>query len=184
MELSKITKVEAFLRPLAMILLVATACLVGLDTQTKYIIYYNKTVTYRDLKALWVLVYVTSIAAAYNLLQLSRCYFSARYQENLKGSRKLLAYWSCFALDQLAVYITFATTSAAMEHSILVLTGMDDFQWMKWCNRFTRFCFIIGGSLLCGYLASFLMVTLSFISAFNLFRLYSPKQFLTLKSRQ
>ncbi|KAF9662646.1 hypothetical protein SADUNF_Sadunf18G0075900 [Salix dunnii] len=177
----EIAKVEAILRGFAILLLVSTACLVGLDSQTKFVILYEKEVTYKDLRALLVLVYVDAVAAAYNLLQLiSRCFSSAWSKGNLKGSNRYLS-WACCLLDQLAAYITFAVQSAALEHSVLVITGAEVFQWMKWCNRFTRFCFQIGGALTCGYTASVLMAMISFISAFNLFRLYSPKYFLRLK---
>ncbi|KAH8482007.1 hypothetical protein Peur_068403 [Populus x canadensis] len=176
----EIAKIEAILRGIAILLLVSTACLVGLDSQTKFVIVYEKEVTYKDLHALVVLVYVDAVAAAYNLLQLCRCSVSALSQGNFKGSYRYLS-WACFVLDQLAAYTTFAAHSAALQHSVLVITGAKVFQWMKWCNRFTRFCFQIGGALTCGYIASVLMVMISFISAFNLFRLYSPKHFLRLK---
>lgn len=87
-----------------------------------------------------------------------------------------------YTFQQMVVYITFGTNSAAVEHSVLALYGMKEFQWMKWCNKFTRFCFQIGGALVCGYLACALMVLVTSISAFNLFRLYSPEKFLRLKS--
>jgi len=90
-------------------------------------------------------------------------------------------YYCSLSTKQLAAYTTFAAHSAALQHSVLGITGAKVFQWMKWCNRFTRFCFQIGGALTCGYIASVLMVMISFISAFNLFRLYSPKHFLRLK---
>ncbi|TXG60996.1 hypothetical protein EZV62_012359 [Acer yangbiense] len=83
--------------------------------------------------------------------------------------------------SMVVVYLTFATNSAAVEHAILAITGMKEFQWMKWCNRFTRFCFQVGGAIVCGYVACALMASLTFISAFNLFRLYSPQKFLRLK---
>ncbi|KAK6235902.1 hypothetical protein SCA6_011239 [Theobroma cacao] len=81
-----------------------------------------------------------------------------------------------------AVYVVFAGNFAAFEHALLVVTGEQNFQWMKWCNKYTRFCFQIGGSLLCGCVASLIMVFIASISAFNLFRLYSPKKFLLLKA--
>ncbi|CAB4262258.1 unnamed protein product [Prunus armeniaca] len=138
--------------------------------------------TFRDLKALLVLVYVVSVAAGYNLLQLGKCSKSAWYKENLKGSNIYVA-WLCFLLDQVAVYVTFGANSAALEASVLAIKGAQDFQWMKLCNKYTRFCFQIGGALACGYVACILMAWISLISAFNLFRLYSPKKFLLLKSR-
>ncbi|CAN1222820.1 CASP-like protein 2C1 [Linum grandiflorum] len=61
------------------------------------------------------------------------------------------------------------------------MTGESDMQWLKWCDKFTRFCVQIGGGLLSSFLSSILMSLLSFISAFRLFRLYSPNRFLRLK---
>ncbi|CAK7337604.1 unnamed protein product, partial [Dovyalis caffra] len=74
-----------------------------------------------------VLVYVDAVAAAYNLLQLSRCSLSAWSKGNFKGSYRYLA-WVCCLLDQLVVYATFASTlSEALEHSVLALTGQRSF---------------------------------------------------------
>uniref|UniRef100_A0A2P2QQT4 CASP-like protein n=1 Tax=Rhizophora mucronata TaxID=61149 RepID=A0A2P2QQT4_RHIMU len=181
MEPAKLDRIEASLRLCAILLLILSACLVGLDSQTKFMIYLRREVTYKSLKAFPVLVYVDSAAAAYNLLQLSRFSLSAFSKANYKGPYSYLA-WGCYLLDQLAVYMTFGATTAATEHSILVVTGVEIFQWTAWCNKFTRFCLQIGGALLSGYLAFGVMVLLSFISAFNVFRLYSPKQFLRLKA--
>ncbi|ONI27458.1 hypothetical protein PRUPE_1G088100 [Prunus persica] len=175
-------KTEAFLRLCAVLVLVLTACLVGFDSQTKYLIFIYRKATFRDLKSLSVLVYVVSVAAGYNLLQLGKCSKSAWCKENLKGSNIYVA-WLCFLLDQVAVYVTFGANSAALEASVLAIKGAQDFQWMKLCNKYTRFCFQIGGALACGYVACILMAWISLISAFNLFRLYSPKQFLLLKGR-
>ena len=86
-----------------------------------------------------------------------------------------------FVFKQLAAYITFAANSAASEAALLAVTGANELQWMKLCNRFTRFCIQIGGALICGFLSSLLMAVISSISAFNLFRLYSPKRFLLFK---
>lgn len=83
----------------------------------------------------------------------------------------------------MAVYLTFATNSAAFEASMIALTGTEALQWMKVCNRYTRFCIQIGGALLCGFLASILMALISTASAYKLFRMYSPKSFLRLKGK-
>ncbi|XP_024927410.3 CASP-like protein 2C1 isoform X2 [Ziziphus jujuba] len=153
---------EVLLRICSVLVLVLTACLVGLDTQTKRFTFFERKATFRDLQAL------------------SCSVLSARFDVNWKGSHIYLA-WVCFLLDQIAIYITFAANSAALQASLLSLTGAKDFQWMKLCNTFTRFCFQIGGGLLSGFSACLLMAAMSSISAFNLFRLYSPKRFLFLK---
>lgn len=178
-----IQKIEAFLRLCATLVLALTAFLLGLNTQSKVIFYIRRRITFRDLNALEGLLYVVSLAAAYHLLQLSRCIFSTYcLKGNLNKANKYLAwFWISYLLDQIVVYMVFAANSAALEHAVLVLTGEKDFQWMKWCDRFTRFCFQVGGALLCGYIASVLTAFITFISAFNLFRLYSPQKFLHLK---
>ncbi|XWS52189.1 hypothetical protein CRYUN_Cryun11dG0045800 [Craigia yunnanensis] len=181
MELG-IQKIEAFLRLCAILSLVLTACLLGFDSQTKVIFYVEKKASFKDLRALIGLVYITSLTAAYNLLQLSCYSFSAWCKESSVESYRYLA-WLRYVLDQVAVYVVFAGNLAAFEHSLLVVIGEKNFQWLKWCNKYTRFCFQIGGSLLCGCVASFIMLFIASISAFNLFRLYSPKKFLLLKSK-
>ncbi|CAI9765738.1 unnamed protein product [Fraxinus pennsylvanica] len=82
-----------------------------------------------------------------------------------------------------AVYTVFAANSAAVQASTFALIGESSLQWMKLCNRFTRFCTQIAGALLCGYVASIFMAVISAMSAYNLFRFYSSKQFLLLKGK-
>lgn len=166
-------KMKAFLRLCAILLLLLTALLVALDSQTKLIFFTQKKASFTDLNALVGLVYVTSIAAAYNLVQLCR---HSVFQSTFRS----LA-WLDYFLDQVTVYVVFATTTTALTESLLSITGAKSMQWMKLCNKFTRFCFQIGGALACAYLASFLLILVASISAFNLFRLYSPKHFLLLK---
>nr|XP_023916752.1 CASP-like protein 2C1 [Quercus suber] len=175
-----IAQVNVYLRVSAVLSFVLTACLVGLDAQTKIIFFIARKATYRDLEAFRILLYVDSAAAGYNLLQLCKGLISAWFEGNLKGAYIYIS-WIVFLLDQLAAYITFAANSAALEAAVLAVTGAEEFQWIKLCNRFTRFCFQIGGALFCGYVASILMALISFISAYNLFRNYSPKRFLHLK---
>ncbi|XVE80006.1 hypothetical protein DITRI_Ditri14bG0104000 [Diplodiscus trichospermus] len=181
MELG-IQKMEAFLRLSAILVLVLTACLVSFNHQTKVIFYVEKKASFKDLRALIGLVYITSLAAAYNLLQLSCYSFSAWCKGSPLKSHRYLA-WFRYVLDQAAVYAVFAGNLVALEHSLLVVTGQKNFQWLKWCDKYTRFCFQIGGSLLCGVVSSLMMAFIASISAFNLFRLYSPKKFLLLKAK-
>ncbi|XP_028196501.1 CASP-like protein 2C1 isoform X2 [Glycine soja] len=146
---------EVCLRVSAILVLVLTACLVALDTQTKVVfISIEKKATYKDLNAL---------------------------KKNFKGSYLCMA-WICFSLDQIAVYMTFAANTATMGAAVLAISGSEAFQWLKVCDKFTRFCVEIGGALLCGYAASMLMALISTISAYKVFRMYSPKWFLRLKS--
>lgn len=83
--------------------------------------------------------------------------------------------------QQMVAYLSLATTAAATEASFLAVTGANTFQWSKLCTKFTRFCHQIGGGLLCAITASLLMAAIASISAFYLFRLYSPKRFFSLK---
>ncbi|XP_024022181.1 CASP-like protein 2C1 [Morus notabilis] len=174
-------KTHVLLRILAVFLLVFVACLLGFDAQTKDLLLVRKKATFRDLNCLYVWVYVCSFAAGYNLLRLCNImFFSTWFEGNLNGSNIRLA-WIGFLLDQIAVYVTFATNSAAVQGSSMAVTGQNDFQWMKLCDKFTRFCVQVGVALLFGYLACIVMALVSCFSAFNLFRLYSPKRFLLLK---
>ncbi|CAL1358497.1 unnamed protein product [Linum trigynum] len=180
--------VECGLRVAAVAALVLAACLVGLDSQTKYILFLDKTVTYKNLNSLIALVYVDIAAAAYNLTRLVLTLLMAgrSYRRSASSSSETLlnapiVSWGGYVLDQVGVYVTFVVTLAALQHCTLVITGEKELQWMKWCNKFTRFCLQIGGGLFCNFLACILMALLSFVSGFHLFRLYSPTRFLRLK---
>ncbi|XP_011069901.1 CASP-like protein 2C1 isoform X2 [Sesamum indicum] len=173
------SRIETFLRVLSTVLLVLTACLVGFDSQTKVFFYtYARKATFRDLNALYVLVWVDAAAAAYNLIQLFRS-----FRKDLADNSYTYLRWGTYLLDQAASYVVFAANTAAVQASVLALTGEKSFQWMKLCNRYTRFCIQIGGALACGVIAAILTVIISSISAYALFRLYSPKHFLLLKGR-
>jgi hypothetical protein len=47
-----IARINVYLRVCAILLLVLTACLVGLDTQTKQVFFVDRTATFRDLDPL------------------------------------------------------------------------------------------------------------------------------------
>ncbi|OVA20932.1 Uncharacterized protein family UPF0497 [Macleaya cordata] len=81
----------------------------------------------------------------------------------------------------MAAYVSFATNTAAAQAALLAITGANNFQWLKVCNIYTRFCIQCGGALSCGLVASILMSVISSISAYNLFRHYSSKEFLVFK---
>ncbi|OAY69707.1 CASP-like protein 2C1 [Ananas comosus] len=61
---------------------------------------------------------------------------------------------------------------AALQGSLIAVTGVGSFQWSKVCNIYTRFCVQVGGSLICGIAASLAMAVVSSLSAYRLFRLY------------
>ncbi|KAK4746579.1 hypothetical protein SAY87_025616 [Trapa incisa] len=177
-------KVEALFRACVVVILVLTACLVWTNAQTKVIMYtFTKKATYKDLTALEYLVYIDVAVAAYSLLQLSRCSISSWFCKTVITYEQKNLAWACFLLDQVVAYVAFSANTAAVQAALLAVTGSEALQWMKLCNRFTRFCFQIGGSLFCGYVACFLLVAISCISAFNLFRLYSPTKFMQLKQK-
>ncbi|KAH6779439.1 hypothetical protein C2S52_010676 [Perilla frutescens var. hirtella] len=102
--------------------------------------------------------------------------------ESLTASYRYVA-WGIYLLDQVGAYVVFAANTAAVQASTVAISGEKSFQWMKLCNRFTRFCFQIGGALICGYVAAVLMAITASISAYSLFRIYSPKHFLLLKEK-
>ncbi|PPR89194.1 hypothetical protein GOBAR_AA31489 [Gossypium barbadense] len=102
MELS-IQKIEALIRLSTIVMLVLTACLIGLDSQTKVIFYVQKKASFKDLRALVGLLYITSLAAAYNLLQLCCSSFSASYKGSSLQSYAYLA-WLRYILDQVQGY--------------------------------------------------------------------------------
>lgn len=171
---------EVYLRVSAIVVLVLTACLVAFDTQTKVLLLsIEKKATYKDLNALKISVYVTSVAAGYNLLQL--CKHFPWFRGNFKGSYMCMA-WMFFLLDQIAVYLVFGANTATLGASLLAVTGSEAFQWLKVCNKFTRFCIQIASAVLCGYAASIIMALISTISAYKVLSMYSPKWLLRLKS--
>ncbi|KEH15650.1 putative casparian strip membrane protein [Medicago truncatula] len=181
----RMAKGEVLLRVSAILFLVSTACIVAFDTETKVVILMiKKKATYKDLDALKILLYVTSAAAGYNMLQLCKHSFSACSTiRNFNDSYYMHMAWISFLLDQIVVYLTFATNTSAFEACLFALTGSEAFQWMKVCNKFTRFCYQIGGAILCCYIASILMAMISTISAYKVLRMYSPKRFLRLKGK-
>ncbi|CAA0809708.1 CASP-like protein 2C1 [Striga hermonthica] len=166
---------EALLRIISVVMLALTACLVAFDSQTKTLFFtLTKTATFRDMNALYVIVWIDTAVATYNLLQLLRGYMLPGFRKDLTPSHRFVG-WAVYLLDQVATYTVFAGNTAAVQASMLAVTGEKSLQWMKVCNKFTRFCTQIGGALLCGYVAAILMVITSSISAYGLFRLYSPK---------
>ncbi|CAN0912434.1 CASP-like protein 2C1 [Linum grandiflorum] len=58
--------VECGLRVGAVITLAVAASLVGFDSETEFVLFIDKRVTYKDLNSLTALVYVDIVAAAYN----------------------------------------------------------------------------------------------------------------------
>ncbi|XP_059287153.1 CASP-like protein 2C1 isoform X2 [Lycium ferocissimum] len=150
-----IVRKEFFLRLFATVFLVLTAVLVGFDTQTKVLFYVHRKATFKYLNV-------------------------------LRGDAKQSSYKNCwlfFFLDQVVVYTVFAANTAAIQASAVALFGVKSLQWMKLCNKFPKFCIQIASALIVGYVAVLLLAVVSSISAYQLFRLYSPKHFLKLKRK-
>ncbi|KAL3643099.1 hypothetical protein CASFOL_013914 [Castilleja foliolosa] len=175
--------IEALLRIISTLLLALTACLVRFDSQTKHLFYtLTKKATFKDMNALYVLVWIDTAVAIYSVLQLVRYMILPGFRKDLTASNKYFG-WGIYLLDQAAAYVVFGGNTAAVQASMFAVTGEKSLQWMKLCNRFTRFCTQIGGALVCGYIAAIVMAITSSISAYALFRLYSPNNFLVLKGK-
>lgn len=174
---------EILLRVLAILFLLLTACLVAFDTETKLLLFVEKKVTYKDLDVLKILVYITSTVAGYNMLQLCKYSFSACPTWSFKGSDYNYMAWISLLVDQIGVYLTLGSNSAAFEAAMFAYNGSEAFQWMKVCDKYSRFCNLIGVALLCGYVASILMALISTISAYKVFRIYSPNCFMRFKTK-
>ncbi|KFK29091.1 hypothetical protein AALP_AA7G087700 [Arabis alpina] len=171
----RLRETEVILRLCIVVLLLLTSLLVGLSSETEEVAYIHKKVTFRYLIALQVGLYIDVVVAAYNMVQLGFGWYSS--EQKTSNSK-----WLSYLLDQTAAYVVFAGTSAAAQHSLLVVTGSRELQWMKWCSKFTRFCFQIGSAIALNYIAVALLLILSSLSSFNLFRLYSPKRYFQFKS--
>ncbi|KAE9609847.1 hypothetical protein Lalb_Chr07g0180361 [Lupinus albus] len=85
---------EVYLRISTILVLVLAACLIAFDTETKVIVLtIEKKVTYKDVNALKILVYITSLAAGYNMLQLCKQAYSG---SNFRGSYISIKAWLGF----------------------------------------------------------------------------------------
>ncbi|XP_043710675.1 CASP-like protein 2C1 [Telopea speciosissima] len=179
---NRLLKAEGSLRFFAIVFLVLTAVLVRLDTETKLIFISERKATYKDIKALVILVTVDFAVAGFHLLQLSKCLILASVGGKTVGSSTNLT-WLSFLLDQMVTYVSFGILSASTQAAVLAITGESHLEWTKLCDKYTRFCYQIGGALFCGVASLLVMVLITSISAFNLFRLYSHNHFLILKGR-
>ncbi|KAL9244770.1 hypothetical protein vseg_018499 [Gypsophila vaccaria] len=179
-----VIKVEAFLRLFAFCALFVSAIVVVLDSQTKVVFgFFKQKATYKLATIARVYVYVHFICAGYSLLQFVRCMAFINNKEDQLTLSHRLQKWSYFSIDQVVVYMVFATNCAISEMAFLVLTGSEVFQWLKLCSKFTRFCVQVGSAIFCGFVAFSLLLLISCISAFNLFRWYSPN-FMCLKPKK
>eukprot|EP00268_Persea_americana_P004962 TRINITY_DN11637_c0_g2_i1.p1 TRINITY_DN11637_c0_g2~~TRINITY_DN11637_c0_g2_i1.p1 ORF type:complete len:201 (-),score=48.18 TRINITY_DN11637_c0_g2_i1:194-796(-) len=161
--------VEVVLRCAICGLGVLAAVLVGIDKQDKVIFSIDKKAKFTDMKALVFLVIANAIAASYSFIQGLRCIVSI-----LRGSalfNKTLA-WAIFSCDQIMAYVMLAAVAAAAQSSVFGQFGQSELQWMKICNMYEKFCTQVGEGIVSSLVVSLSMVTISGMSAFNLFRLY------------
>jgi len=169
----RIKVAELVLRFVILGLGVLAAALVASDSQVRVIFSIEKKAKFTDMKALVFLVIANGMAAGYSLIQGLRCVVSM-----VRGSvllSKGLA-WAIFSCDQVMAYVTLAAVAAAAQSAVLGQFGQHQLQWMKICNLYGKFCTQVGEGLASAFIVSLSMVTLSCVSAFNLFRLYGSNK--------
>ncbi|KAJ0980122.1 hypothetical protein J5N97_008377 [Dioscorea zingiberensis] len=169
----KVKVAEVVLRCLILGLGVLVASLVGTDTQVKKIFSIEKKAKFTEMKSLVFLVIANGIAAGYSLIQVLRCVVSA-----VRGSvlfSKPLA-WAIFSCDQVLAYVCLAAVATAAQTAVLGEYGQAEMQWMSICNMYGKFCNQVGEGIVCALVVSLSMVSLSCVSAFNLFRLYGKNK--------
>ncbi|XP_042447131.1 CASP-like protein 2B1 [Zingiber officinale] len=152
---------------------VLAAALIGSNTQVREFFSVEKKAKFTDMKALVFLVAVNGMAAGYSLIQGARCASSM-----VKGAvllNKALAL-AIFSFDQAMAYLALAAVASAAQSAELGKFGQPELQWMKICSLYGRFCSRVGEGIASALLACLCMVTVSSMSAFNLFRLYGKSK--------
>ncbi|WVZ55826.1 hypothetical protein U9M48_006435 [Paspalum notatum var. saurae] len=167
----RVRAAELFLRCAACGLALLAAALLGADRQTRVFFSIQKTARYTDMQSLVFLVIANGMAACYSLLQGARCLLSI-LTGGVLTNRPMA--WAIFSCDQASVmaYFTISAVAVAMEAAMIGKYGNQQFQWMKTCHLYKRFCAQAGGGVACAVAASLNMIVISLVSAFNLFRLY------------
>ncbi|KAG0478293.1 hypothetical protein HPP92_013012 [Vanilla planifolia] len=167
-----VARCERFMRLVSMVFSAIGAALVGLAAETKTVFFVQRRAGYRDLHVLWLFTVISSVSSAYNILQLFRGFICASLREHRSQRNKKLSAWVHLVLDQGVAYVMFAVTVAAIQGSMVGLTGVKQLQWSKLCNIYTRFCYQIAAGVLCGLVASMAMAFVSSITVRHLFLLY------------
>ncbi|CAL5093357.1 unnamed protein product [Urochloa decumbens] len=170
----KVRVAELALRALLCALSALAAALVATDSQTKTFFSLQKKATFRDMKAMVVLVIVTGVAAGYSLLQALRCCAAAAKGRAGAGgalTSRALA-WCVFSCDQALAYAVLAALAAALQASVIAKRGQPELQWMGICSMYGAFCRQAGGGIASAVAAGVAAALQAFLSAFNLFRLY------------
>ncbi|XP_043689637.1 CASP-like protein 2B1 [Telopea speciosissima] len=148
---------------------VLAAALLASDSQVRVIFSIQKKAKYTDMKALVFLVIANAMAAAYSFIQGLRCAVSM-IRGNILFNRTLA--WIIFSGDQVMAYVTVAAIAAVAQSAVIGEFGQPELQWMKTCNIYQKFCNQVGEGIVSAAVVCLSMVTLSCISAFNLFRLF------------
>ncbi|KAK3150755.1 hypothetical protein QOZ80_3AG0237310 [Eleusine coracana subsp. coracana] len=165
----RVRAAEVFMRCAACGFAVLAAALLATDRQSRVFFSIQKVARYTDMQSLVFLVIANGIAACYSLLQGARCLVSM-LTGGVLVSRPLA--WAIFSCDQMMAYFTISAVAVAMEAALIGKYGTQQFQWMKTCHLYKRFCAQAGGGVACAIAASVNMVAIALISTFNLFRLY------------
>ncbi|KAJ0438591.1 putative casparian strip membrane protein [Helianthus annuus] len=165
----KVRLAELILRSVVCVLALVSALLVATNSQVQEIFTIQKKAKFTDMKALVFLVVVNAMAAAYSLVQVLRCGLSV-----VRGSvvlSKPLA-WLILSSDQLMAYVMLAALGAALQSAIFAKFAEPELQWMKVCDMYGKFCNRSGEGIACSAVAWLMMVIVTGISSFSLFRLY------------
>ncbi|GAB2252659.1 hypothetical protein Droror1_Dr00005506 [Drosera rotundifolia] len=160
---------ELVLRILICVLGVLAAALVGSDSQVRVFFSIEKKAKFTDMKSMVFLVAANGIAATYSLIQVLRCVVGM-----IRGSvlfSKSLA-WIIFSGDQAVAYLSLSALAAALQSSIYGKQGQEEFQWIKICNMYGKFCNQAGEGVASAVVVTLSMAIVSSISAYSLFRLY------------
>ncbi|XP_076881527.1 CASP-like protein 2B1 [Bidens hawaiensis] len=165
----KVRLAELILRCVVCVLALVSVLLVATNSQVQEIFTIQKKAKFTDMKALVFLVVVNAVAATYSLLQVLRCGFNV-----VTGSvvlSKPLA-WIILSSDQLIAYMMLAALGASLQSAIFAKYSEPELQWMKVCDMYGKFCNQSGEGMASSIVAWLLMVIVTGLSSFSLFRLY------------
>ncbi|KAK9051773.1 hypothetical protein SSX86_028401 [Deinandra increscens subsp. villosa] len=170
----KVRLAELMLRSVTFVLALVSVLLVATDSQVQEIFTIKKKARFTDMKALVFLVVVNGMVAAYSVVQVLRCGLSM-----VTGSVVLLTKplaWVILSGDQLMSYMMLAALGAALQSAIFAKFSEPELQWMKTCDMYRKFCNQSGEGIASSAVAWLIMVFVTGISSFSLFRLYGGKK--------
>ncbi|XP_047337360.1 CASP-like protein 2B1 [Impatiens glandulifera] len=160
---------ELLLRCVIVGLCVLTSLLIGTDSQVKEIFSFQRKASFTDMKSLGLLVFANGFEAVYSLIQVLRCVI-CMVRGNIVFSKPLA--WAIFSCDQVITYLTISALAIATQSSMFAKFGQSEFQWMKICDIYGKFCNQVADGIGTAFIASVCMVFISGMSAFGVFRLY------------